>query len=458
MRQGHYTRFSAHSPLIAVAVWMQTHGIWKFIAEEVSIPQKVIRYLPIDKLLGVLVTILAGAGGLVEANTRVRPDRAVCRAFGLDPFPDQSTLSETVNACTEESVVAMRRCLTEVYRYYGRAVRHKPRDGWLILDVDLTGMPCGGQGEGATKGYFSGSPGLRGRQLGRVVAAGYDEIVFQALYPGKKQLSQAFCPLVAAAAEVLGVDKDLRRRRNTLLRCDAGGGTEREINWALEQGYGVLTKLKSHQRTQKLMRSVSQWYPDPKVPGRQVGWVEQPHPFARPTMQVAIRTVHADPNKKPTERVLVTSLTRAEVVSLMGWPAKMSSDPAQVALAVAHLYDQRGGGAETQNRNDKQGLGLTKRNKKRFLAQVMLVLLAELAHNLLIWIRDLWTQVDPGWRRWGHLRLVRDVFHIPGKLELDTHGKPYRLALSRDHPLSGPLIEPLRTLVGSELVIILDEI
>jgi len=450
------TLFSSHGPLIAVATWMRIHKIWDRIAAEVPIPQKVVRYEPTQKLLGIFVTILTGAGGLVEANTRVRPDEALCRAFGFPSFPDQSTLSETLNACTEESVRAMRACVTEVYRRYGRAARHKRRHGWLILDVDLTGMPCGRQAEGATKGYFSGARGRRGRQLGRVVATNYDEIVVQRLYPGKRQLCQAFQELVEAAEKVLGLHRHPKRQRITLLRCDGGGGTEREINWALERGYHLLTKLKNHQRSQKLVRSVTRWYPDPKVPGRSVGWVEEPHPFARPTLQIAVRSERE--GKKRTERVLLTSLSEAQVVSMMGWTVQQPLDPGQVALAVAHLYDQRGGGAETQNRQDKQGLGLTKRNKKRFEAQEMLVLLAELAHNLLTWTRQHLAQVNDYWQGWGLLRLVRDVFHIPGRVECDAHGMPLRLTLSSRHLLSGPLLRPLRHLVRSELTIILGKI
>jgi hypothetical protein len=451
-----YTRFSIHGPLIGVAVWMRRHKIWDRVAEKVQIRQKAVRYPPVQKLLGVLVTILSGAGGLVEANTRVRGDEALYQAFGFTTFPDQSILSDTLNACTAESVATTRAAVTDIYRRHGRGARHKRRHGRLILDVDLTGLPCGRQAAGATKGYFSGAPGRRGRQLGRVVASAYDEIVVQRLYPGKQQLSQSFCELVEMAEQALGLHRHPQRRRMTLLRSDAGGGTEREINWALERGYQALTKLKNYQRTRKLMQSVATWYPDPKVPGRSVGWIEQPHAFARPTLQIAIQSQRA--GKKPTRRVLVVSLSQVEVVSMLGATVRYPLDPAQVALAVAHLYDLRGGGAETHNRQDKQGLGLTKRNKKSFQAQEMLVLLAELAHNLIIWVARQLTDVDPHWQGWGILRLIRDVFHIPGCLQLDSRGQPQRLILSRAHPLSGPLLRPLRALVDNELVINLGQI
>jgi hypothetical protein len=78
-------------------------------------------------------------------------------------------------------------------------------------------------------------------------------------------------------------------------------------------------------------------------------------------------------------------------------------------LAYVTFSDQRGGGIETTCKGDKQGLGLTKRNKKRFEAQHMLTLLGSLAHNVVVWARH-WLAV-PQVQQCGILRMVRDVFH-----------------------------------------------
>jgi len=442
---------------------MRRNGIWETAVKDVHVPQKVWRYQPKDKLLGVLITILAGARGLVESKTLVRPDQALQRAFGLEGehFPEQSTLSETLNACGASEVAALRGGIERVYQCFGRAMQHAwEKEGWLILDVDLTGMPCGRKGEKATKGYFSGHPGCRGRQLGRVVAAQYQEIVTQSLYDGKKQLTQAFQPLTEAAAHILGLDRSRKKREETLLRCDAGAGTEREINWALNEGYGLLTKLKSHQRSVKLVRSVTTWYPDPKVRGRSVGWIEAPHAFARETLQVAIRSERTVSGKrKRTDRVLLTSLSPEEAVALMGAPIQDAKEPDKVALAVAHLYDQRGGGVETENRQDKQGLGLTRRNKKRFHAQEMLVLLAQLAHNMVIWVLEQLKEDDPHrWRGWGIQRMIRDLLQVQSKLTISRRGRLKRLILRSRHPYAKALLGPLRALAGSKLYINLGKI
>jgi hypothetical protein len=56
-----------------------------------------------------------------------------------------------------------------------------------------------------------------------------------------------------------------------------------------------------------------------------------------------------------------------------------------MAFTILYAYDLRGGAVETSFRGSKQGIGLIKRNKKRFVAQMMLVLLAQFAYNLLTW-------------------------------------------------------------------------
>lgn len=77
-------------------------------------------------------------------------------------------------------------------------------------------------------------------------------------------------------------------------------------------------------------------------------------------------------------------------------------------------------GLETSIKGSKEGLGLTKRNKKRFLTQEMLVLLAQLAYNFITWMRNQLARHVPFWKGNGILRLVRDAFHINGKICLDS--------------------------------------
>src|SRR5207248_5861471 len=86
--------------------------------------------------------------------------------------------------------------------------------------------------------------------------------------------------------------------------------------------------------------------------------------------------------------VLISALSAQQVLALTGQPARLLCDQRAVLLAYVTFYDQRGGGIETSFKGDKQGLGLTKRSKKRFEAQHMVVLLGWLAHNVVVWARQ----------------------------------------------------------------------
>ena len=48
-------------------------------------------------------------------------------------------------------------------------------------DVDVSGLPCGPKAAFATKGYFANQRNRRGRQLGRVLATSYEEVVVDRL-------------------------------------------------------------------------------------------------------------------------------------------------------------------------------------------------------------------------------------------------------------------------------------
>jgi len=61
----------------------------------------------------------------------------------------------------------------------------------------------------------------------------------------------------------------------------------------------------------------------------------------------------------------------------------------------------------------------------------MIVLLNSLAHNVLVWARG-WLSVEqPKARRYGILRLVRDVFAVSGFVESNEEGEITRLVLNK---------------------------
>ena len=55
---------------------------------------------------------------------------------------------------------------------------------------------------------------------------------------------------------------------------------------------------------------------------------------------------------------MIFTLTAPMLFELLGRKAAKRPNDEQLLLAAIHFYDLRGGGIETQNKSDKQGLGL----------------------------------------------------------------------------------------------------
>lgn len=426
------TTFSPCASLAALGCHLQQIKLFDPIRDQVRIAQKTITHSPTDKLYDAFISILAGAQGIVEVNTRLRSDPALQQAFGRAGCAEQSTIQDTLNACTAENVTQLTAALTLIYREHSRGYRHNYQDRRQLLDVDLSGLPCGPKAALATKGYFANARNRRGRQLGRVLASRYGEIVSDQVFAGTTTLVRALRDLVEAAEQTLNLDE--RRRRRTILRIDAGAGSLDEINWLLERGYQVHTKDYSRHRARKLGQSVEQWYDDPQIEGRQVGWVTQPATdYVREVRRIAVRWRLK--NGQWEYAVVISSLSPREVIEECGQPRERVLDHQAVTLAYVRFYDQRGGGVETSFKDDKQGVGLSKRNKKRIAGQQMLTLLSALAHNVIVWAREWLVAHEPKLRRYGVHRLVRDIFHISGSLVRDRRGRLIAIILNQHAPL-----------------------
>ncbi len=437
------SQFTACASLAALGMKLQHLDLFGPIRKGVRIAQKTVKHTPIDKLYDAFIAMLAGAHGLVEINTRLRADPALQQAFGRERCAEQSVVQETLDACRGENVQQLEQAVDTIYRHHSQGFRHDYATKFQVLDVDMSGMPCGPKAAFATKGYFAKQRNRRGRQLGRVLASRYDEVVVDRLFEGKTQLTKALQPLLQAAEATLELDQAKRAR--TIVRVDAGGGSVDDVNWLLERDYQIHCKDYSAQRAQRLASSVVEWLDDPGVPERQMGWVSEPATaYIRPVVRIAVRC--RQQNGQWAVGILLSTLAAHAVLAFTGQPLSLLDDPTAVLRAYVAFYDQRGGGIETSFKGDKAGLGLTKRNKKRFEAQQMLMLLGSLAHNVVVWARR-WLAV-PKLQHYGMLRMVRDVFHISGFLVFDALGHVVQIILNQAACLARSLVDSLRKLLA----------
>ena len=440
--------------LVAIGTLIQQRHILDPIHQRVQIAQKTIQHTPTDKLIDALIGMLAGAEGMVEINTTVRADKAVQRAFGRSGCAEQSTIQDTLDHTTAETVTQVEQAMDEIFMQHSLST-WTATTSWLLLDVDLSGLPCGPKAACATKGYFDGHYHRRGRQLGRVVASESDEVVVDRIFPGSTHLGPVISDLMSTVERRLGLsqDSDWERRCRTLIRLDAAGGGLASCNWLLSRGYQLLTKDYSSQRAARLANSVSYWVEDPRCAGRQVGWVqERSDEYVRPVLRVAVRC--RSQSGRWRTAVLVTTLWPEEALSRVWLSAEEWAHPHAELLALVYLYDGRGGGAETSFHGDKQGLGLRKRAKRHWEGQQVLTLLGMLAHNLVVWSRRWLATVEPMVRRYGIVRMVRDVYHLHGRVVLNGWGQVIKIVITAVIPLAQRIGTACRKLFGMHSIVI----
>jgi hypothetical protein len=320
------------------------------------------------------------------------------------------------------------------------------------IDIDLSGMPSSKKAECSTKGYFPEEKNIYGRQLARIVFPKTQEIISESLYRGNKTSCKAFKPMVEKMERILDLT-DKSRRKLIRLRLDACFGTDENVNYALWKGYQLLTKMYSGKRAKSLSKLVNEWVdisPGSCGNTRQAGWVTKPHRYSKKTKQLAIRTLK---DGKYQYSIIVTT--------------DMASD----IQTIIDDYDDRSGVPESSFCQDNQGLGNRKRRKRGFEAQQMVMLLTQLAHNLIRWIQKWMTssleQSDSDMsdakeesspcqtlsekaiktlNEFGMKRFVRQILCLTGKVKMKD-GKVLSVIINPLYPLVSRIIIAFRALL-----------
>ena len=155
-------RTTQYAPLAALGYVLHHRDFFAPLREHVKLGGKTVSHTPHQKLLDVVVSILADCTSLKQINTRLRPDTALAAAWGREEFADQATISRVLDAFTPLTVTQLRTAIEQLYVREGRALHHPFAQELLFLDIDLTGLPAGRHAEASTKGYFSGKKTAEG--------------------------------------------------------------------------------------------------------------------------------------------------------------------------------------------------------------------------------------------------------------------------------------------------------
>jgi hypothetical protein len=221
-------------------------------------------------------------------------------------------------------------------------------------------------------------------------------------------------PAVLAAETALELAS--RQRKRVVWRLDGGAGSDEQVNWLLERGYHVIAKGMSNRRAGALAKRVKRW--DAYGKDAWLGSVACPVTFPRP-VQMWVKRRLKDGRFRHT--CYLTSL----------------SLPSKGAMMAA--YNNRGGAEVEQFRSDKSGLYLAERRKRCLAAQKGLILLTDLAHNLLA---DFHHRALSGscFESFGPKRIVRDLLAIPGWVTFDEASQVKSIDLLKSHPYAEKLL------------------
>lgn len=440
---------SKHALLCLLGHKIQQANLLEPFHRLITIKQKTVVHTPTEKLQDCLVGMLMGNTTLYETNTTLSTEQALWQSWGRSSCADQSTIQRTLEECSQENVTQLHQVNALFLQQVAQSVRHDYSKGPLILDGDLTGLPCSKNYQAACPGYFADCPpGTTGRQLFRFSAAAYNEIIYEEVFPGNTNSSNLanFKKVLKATFSSLGLKPE--QKGAVLLRLDAGFGTSDILNYLLEEGYQFVIKLFSSSRASKLCREVKEWHNDPKQSGRAMALLEQAPYYEkdvkRQVLQIGVRCRLTAPATKPKNLKSATAsagegelysyhvlvINRPELAERLQGEFKK-----ELLLGQLAFYDKRAGIESASFCSDKQGLGLAKRRKRSLFGQEMLIGLAQLAHNLIMWQREQLSGNEPKVAEYGIKCWVRDWLGMGGRLTFQD-GQIVKVRVPKRHEVS----------------------
>jgi hypothetical protein len=402
----HQTCFA---PLAVVGYCFTQSGLLKPVWSELDIQMKKYDHSPQDKLQDVLVAIMAGCRSLAQVNTCLRPELALAQAWQRPRFAEQSNLSRMLDRLNADQIDQLRAGNLKLLQQHSQ-LRHHDWEQWLVLDIDPTSLITSKRAEGSRKGWVSGQRNQYCRHVIRFMVAGYHENLLSVAYPGNRHGYEYCKPAFKQLLSHWPWSRE--QRQHIIVRSDAEQGTDKNVSYILWQGFQLLMKAYSGRRTQAWVKRTSEerWQADPSGKERWAAPAPAKLRLGRRVDAFLLRWL--DAKRKPVHATLLTTLP-GPVFTQWDW------------------YDGRGA-AEVEIRSDKSGLRLPQRRKHSLDAQEAWIVLTDVAHNLLAWLRP-WMLTGSAFEAFGPKRLVYDLLKIPGQLFFEED-RLTKVALWETHP------------------------
>jgi hypothetical protein len=143
-----------YAPLAALALHFQDRGTLQPL-QMVEDEARKADFSLADKLVQVLISILADCEYICEVNTRLRSETELARVWGYERYLEQSSLALALNRLSRTNLSQLEQAVQKIWHTNSRALEHDWR-GFLCFDLDLCGLIYGKEAEWSEKGYFSG--------------------------------------------------------------------------------------------------------------------------------------------------------------------------------------------------------------------------------------------------------------------------------------------------------------
>jgi hypothetical protein len=143
-----------YGPLAALAAYYELEKVLKPL-QFGSLRAMKGDYSVANKLTQVVLSILAGCEYVSLVNSHLRSEQVLAQLYRIESFADQSTLWRALNGLTQMHLGQLEVAVKQISRQCSQTVQHDWR-GFLQLDFDLSGLPCGKEAAEGTKGYISG--------------------------------------------------------------------------------------------------------------------------------------------------------------------------------------------------------------------------------------------------------------------------------------------------------------
>ena len=309
-----------------------------------------------------------------------------------------------MNARQYEDVVKLRQGSEKLFLRESRTLQHDFKKGLLWLDIDLMPLPVS----------KNAKVRIKGRQLARIIAPQYKETIFSRIYPGKPH---AYIPLIEGLNDLFEFLE--AQREATVLRTDSGFGGDANINLVLGKKWQVLTKGSQGHRPNAFAKQIQ------KNDWQRIGderWVAKavsPPTYVRSVQHLVLRWKTASAQIKNS----------TVVCSINDWSMEQ---------VISH-FDEFGASARTSDK----ALKFAKRRKKNLAAQEALILLTDVAHNILAWASSCMFPTGP----LATTPPIPDLFQIPGRLIFDEE-RLIEVHLNEQHPHAEEVMHALTRLLA----------